>query len=47
MERTENMLLMSVTLDVLRLSSWLNALASCAESKRRKVMRKRAACLVG
>ena len=28
-ERTENMLLMSVTLDVSRLSGWLNAAASC------------------
>ena len=40
-ERTENMLLMSVTLDVSRVSGWLNALASCAESKRTRVMRKR------
>ena len=32
-ERTANMALMSVTLDVSRLSGWLNAFASCAESK--------------
>ena len=32
-ERTLNISLMSVTLDVSRLSGWLNASASCAESK--------------
>ena len=32
-ERTANMALMSVTLDVLKLSDWLNASAPCAESK--------------
>ena len=32
-ERTANMALMSVTMDVSRLSGWLNASAPCAESK--------------
>ena len=32
-ERTSNISLMSVTLDVSRLSGWLNASASCTESK--------------
>ncbi len=31
--RTLNMSLMSVTLDVLKLSGWLNASAPCVESK--------------
>ena len=32
-ERTENMLRMLVTLEVLKLSGWLNAYACCRESK--------------
>ena len=32
-ERTSNMSFMSVTLDVSKCSGWLNANASCAESK--------------
>ena len=32
-ERTENMANMSVTLEVSKLSGWLNALAYCRESK--------------
>ena len=32
-ELTSNMPLMSVTLDVLKLSGWLKSFASCAESK--------------
>ena len=43
MERTINMPLMSVTLDVSRLGGWLNAFAYCAESKRSHIG-KRAAC---
>eukprot|EP00964_Phaeocystis_antarctica_P069686 scaffold42367_cov61-Phaeocystis_antarctica.AAC.6 len=31
--RTENIQLMSVTLDVSRVSGWLNALAPCRDSK--------------
>ena len=34
-ERTENMYCMLVTLDVSRLSGWLNAFALCRESKGR------------
>eukprot|EP00964_Phaeocystis_antarctica_P112729 scaffold76843_cov96-Phaeocystis_antarctica.AAC.1 len=33
-ERTENMPLMSVTLDVSKLSGWLNAFASCRVERR-------------
>ena len=33
-ERTENMKYMSVTLDVLKLSGWLNALAHCRVERR-------------
>ena len=33
-ERTKNMLTMSVTLDVLKLSGWLNAFASCRVERR-------------
>ena len=32
-ERTANMAVMSVTLDVSKLSGWLNAFVSCSESK--------------
>eukprot|EP00964_Phaeocystis_antarctica_P006378 scaffold3455_cov62-Phaeocystis_antarctica.AAC.11 len=34
LDRTPNMLLMSVTLDVSKLSGWLNAYAYCRELKR-------------
>ena len=34
-ERTQNMLLMSVTLDVLKLSGWLNAVAYCRVERRK------------
>ena len=37
-ERTLNMLLMSVTLEVLKLSGWLNAVAACRESNRGRAM---------
>ena len=38
-ERTENMLFMSVTLDVLKLSGWLNAVAYCRDERRAYDMR--------
>eukprot|EP00964_Phaeocystis_antarctica_P045982 scaffold26514_cov53-Phaeocystis_antarctica.AAC.5 len=38
-ERTANMPLMSVTLEVSRLSGWLNAVANCRESKEGRAMR--------
>ena len=38
-ERTLNMLLMSVTLDVSKLSGWLNAHASCRVERRAHAMR--------
>ena len=33
-ERTQNMLFMSVTLDVSKLSGWLNAFVSCRDERR-------------
>ena len=38
-ERTKNMPIMSVTLDVSKLSGWLNADACCRESKRGHTVR--------
>ena len=38
-ERTENMLRMLVTLEVLKLSGWLNAYACCRESKQGRTVR--------
>ena len=38
-ERTQNMKCMSVTLDVLKLSGWLNAVTYCRESKGMHTMR--------
>ena len=44
-ERTPNMTLMVVTLDVLKLSGWLNAYASCPTKRRGHAML--AACGLG
>ena len=38
-ERTENMPFMAVTLDVLKLGGWLNALVSCRVARGARMMR--------
>ena len=46
-ERTENMYCMVVTLEVSKLSGWLNALAPCREPKGVHTMRRRGAARRG